>query len=75
VSGGWDSYIKFYMVQNGNLNQIGESYVGKPVHFMSGCFPLLVTAHSEKQCHIWNLEKIQNNEYNPYTVFESPLKY
>ena len=48
VSGGWDCAVKFFIVQNGQLNQVGESYVAKPVHFMSGCFPLLVTAHSEK---------------------------
>jgi hypothetical protein len=43
------------------MNQIGESWVGKPVHYMSGSFPLLVTAHSEKWVHIWNLNQIVNS--------------
>jgi mRNA export factor len=41
---------------------------------MSCTFPLLVTAHSEKFCHIWNLENLNQNNFNPVCVFESPLK-
>ena len=37
---------------------IGEVWVGKPVHMLSGCFPLLVTAHSEKHITWWNLNNI-----------------
>jgi len=67
--------VKFYRIQNGQASQIGESWLGKPIHYMSCSFPLLVTAHSEKYCHVWNLETIAQNNFNPVTVFESPLKY
>jgi mRNA export factor len=49
--------------------------VGKPVHYMSGEFPLLVTAHSEMYVHYWNLNNITNNDFNPLGVMQSPLKY
>jgi mRNA export factor len=42
---------------------------------MACSFPVLVTAHSEKWCHIWNLNNIMLNNFNPLTVVESPLKY
>ena len=42
---------------------------------MSGAYPLLVTGHSEKWIHIWNLEHIFQNKFNPYHVDQSPLKY
>lgn len=48
VSGGWDAKVKFWTWSDPNtLKQIGETYVAKPVHYMSGEYPLLVTAHSE----------------------------
>jgi hypothetical protein len=75
VSAGWDCLVKFFTVMNGSLNQIGESYVGKPVHHMSLSFPLMVTSHSEKFFHVWNLELIRNNQFAPVSVSESPLKY
>jgi len=42
---------------------------------MSCTFPTLVTSHSEKVCHVWNLELIRNQQYNPVNVCESPLKF
>lgn len=42
---------------------------------MSGSFPLLVTSHSEKFIHIWNLENIFNGQWNPVHVIESPLRF
>ena len=74
ASGGFDCVVKFYMVNQGNVQQCGESYVGKPVHYMSAKFPVLVTAHSEKVLHVWNLQNIPN-AYAPACVVESPLKY
>ena len=36
VSGGWDAMVKFWQINSMNgqiqLQQIGEAYVGKPVH-------------------------------------------
>lgn len=55
VSGGWDALVKFYHINNNQAQQVGESWVAKPVHYMACSFPVLVTAHSEKWCHIWNL--------------------
>jgi hypothetical protein len=66
VSGGWDSRVKFWQWGGPTmLNQIGEAYLGKPVHYMSGEFPLLVTAHSELYIHYWNLNNIFKNDFNP----------
>jgi mRNA export factor len=42
---------------------------------MSGQFPLLVTSHSEKHIHVWDLNKINQGVYDPIYVSESPLKY
>ena len=42
---------------------------------MSGAFPLLVTAHSERFIHVWNLNMMGNNQFDPIHVVESPLKY
>ena len=77
VSGGWDSRVKFWTwASPTQLNQIGEAYLGKPVHYMSGEFPLLVTAHSELYVHYWNLANIfTNKDFNPVGVMASPLKY
>ena len=41
---------------------------------MAGSYPLLVTAHSERFVHIWNLNNIHSENYQPMTVRESPLK-
>lgn len=54
---------------------MGEAYVGKPVQFMSGEFPLLVTAHSELYVHYWNLNNLVNNDFNPIGIITSPLKF
>lgn len=78
ISGGWDSRVKFWTWAQGTplkLNQVGEAYLGKPVHYMSGEFPLLVTAHSELYVHYWNLNSIANNDFNPLGIIPSPLKY
>jgi WD40 repeat protein len=46
VSGGWDARVKFWTWTGPmQLQQIGESYVAMPVHYMSYQWPLLVTAH------------------------------
>ena len=42
---------------------------------MSGQFPLLVTSHSDKQIHIWNLQLILQNNFNPVHIVESPLRH
>eukprot|EP00347_Sterkiella_histriomuscorum_P017243 403350135 len=77
VSGGWDSRVKFWEWNQGyqGLNQIGETYVAKPIHYMSGEFPLLVTAHSELFIHYWNLNNITRGDFNPAGLINSPLKY
>ena len=74
VSGGWDGIVKFFKIDRGMTQQIGETNVFKPVHYLSGSYPLLVTAHSEKFINIWNLDQI-NMSFNPVTVRESPLKF
>ena len=75
ISGGWDARVKFWTWANLNqLNQIGESYLGKPIHYMSGEFPLLVTAHSEMFIHYWDLKNIFSGNFNPLGVTTSPLK-
>jgi mRNA export factor len=74
VSGGWDGIVKFFRIDKDMTQQIGETNLFKPIHYMSGSYPLLVTAHSEKFLNIWNLETI-NQTFNPVTVRESPLKY
>ncbi len=53
---------------------MGEAYLGKPVHYMSGEFPLLVTAHSEQIIHYWDLNRIFSQNFNPLDVMISPLK-
>lgn len=53
------------------FQMIGEAYVGSPVHYMSVAFPLMVTAHSERLIHIWNLNLIAQNNFNPIDVVES----
>jgi len=78
ISGGWDARVKFWTWAPGpplKLNQVGEAYLGKPVHYMSGEFPLLVTAHSELYVHYWDLNRITQNDFNPLGVMNSPLKY
>lgn len=67
--------VKFFAINNNIVNQVGESWIGKPIHYMSGAYPLLVTAHSEKWIHIWNLENIFRGNFNPIYVDQSPLKY
>jgi mRNA export factor len=42
---------------------------------MSGAENLLVTAHSEKKIHIWDLNRIMQNSFEPIHVEDSPLKY
>ena len=75
VSGGWDSRVKFWIWANPNqLAQIGESILEKPIHYMSGEYPLLVTAHSEKIIHYWDLNKIFSGNFNYLGVTISPLK-
>ena len=76
VSGGWDSRVKFWTwASPQQLSQIGESYLGKPIHYMSGEFPLLVTAHSEMIIHYWDLRKIFTKLFDPQGVLISPLKF
>ena len=59
VSGGWDSRVKFWQwASPSQLKQIGEAYTAKPVHYLAGNYPLLVTAHSELVLHYWNLDNI-----------------
>jgi hypothetical protein len=46
VSGGWDSFVKFWMIEGPTaMKQVGQAYVAMPVHYMSCQFPTLVTAH------------------------------
>lgn len=75
VSGGWDCVVKFFQVQNNNVQQVGETWVAKPIHYLACNFPLLVTAHSEKWCHVWNLQLCTQGHFAPQAVVESPLKY
>lgn len=42
---------------------------------MSGSFPILVTAHSEKYIHIWNLQLLTQQKFDPITFRQSPLKW
>jgi len=60
--------------ENNQLQQIGEAYVGKPVHQMSGQFQLLVTSHSDRQIHIFDLSKVALQQFNPIAIVESQLK-
>lgn len=32
VSAGWDCMVKFWQIQGTQVQQIGQAYVGKPVH-------------------------------------------
>ena len=75
VSGGWDSRVKFWTWANPNqLSQVGESILEKPIQYMSGEYPLLVTAHSGLKIHYWDLKKIFSGIFNPQGVMTSPLK-
>lgn len=74
VSGGWDGVVKFFKINQGMAQQIGETNLYKPVHYMSGVYPILVTAHSEKFVHIWNLENLQQS-FNPIGIRQSTLAY
>jgi len=75
VSGGWDSRVKFWTWASPNqLTLVGESYLGKPIHYMSGEYPLLVTAHSGLKIHYWDLKKIFSGIFNPLGETTSPLK-
>mgnify|MGYP006105296387 CR=1 FL=1 len=67
--------VKFYKIDPTNVQQVGETYLGKPVHYMSGAENLLVTAHSEKHIHLWNLENIMRGSFDPVHICDSPLKY
>ena len=42
---------------------------------MSGKFPILVTSHSEKFLHIWDLHSVFSGSFNPIHVVQSPLKF
>ena len=42
---------------------------------MTASYPLMVTAHSEKIIHCWNLESVARGQFNPIHVVESPLKF
>lgn len=75
VSGGWDSRVKFWVWAGSSLNLISETYVAKPVHYMSGEYPLLVTAHSELHIHYWNLQKVFDGSFDPQGIMMSPLKH
>lgn len=75
VSGGWDCMVKFWSINGACLQIIGQCWVGKPVHLLSGSYPLLVTAHSERFIHLWNLQNIFQGKFDPVNVLESPLKY
>lgn len=48
MSAGWDAMVKFWLIQGTQLQQIGQAYLGKPVHQMSANYPLMVTSHSDK---------------------------
>jgi mRNA export factor len=75
VSGGWDSRVKFWSWANPNqLSQVGESILEKPIQYMSGEYPLLVTAHSGLKIHYWDLKKIFSGKFDPQGVMTSPLK-
>jgi WD40 repeat protein len=74
ASGGYDGLVKFFKIDRGMTQQIGETNLFKPVHYMSGQYPLLVTAHSEKFINFWNLDLIQQ-QFTPIGVRESPLKF
>ena len=58
ASGGFDGLVKFWQIQGPQLTQIGETWLGKPVQLLSGAFPIMVTSHSEKYVHIWDLQNI-----------------
>jgi hypothetical protein len=36
---------------------------------------MLVTAHSEKWIHIWDLQNIVSGQFDPVMIRESPLNY
>ena len=47
-----------------------------PVHQMSCAYPLMVTSHSDRIIHIWNLDKcFKTNTFDPTEVFGSPLGF
>ena len=41
---------------------------------MSESFPLLVTAHSERWCHVWNLQNIVQGRFDPEIVYQHNLE-
>lgn len=58
------------------LQQIGESYVAMPVHYMSCQWPLLVTAHQDRYIHVWNLQHTtMTGQFDPVDLLESQLKF
>lgn len=46
-----------------------------PVHYMSASYPLLVTAHQDKFIHVWNLDNLRNQNFDPFDIIESPLRF
>ena len=46
-----------------------------PVHYMSCNFPLLVTAHQDRFIHVWNLNTLTQQNFDPVEVIESPLRF
>lgn len=77
ISGGWDAKVKFWQWSNPQqINCYQEIYVASPVHYMSGVYPLLVTAHQSRLLHVWDLSKcVQTNNWQPLDVMDTALKY
>lgn len=73
VSGSYDSRIKFWTFNNGQLQQIGECVLGWPVWYLSVSFPLMVVATAEQLVFIWDLNKVTQNVFEPVNFVKSTV--
>lgn len=76
VTGGWDACVKFWRFNQASLQQVGEAFVGMPVHYMSCVYPLLVTAHQNRYIHVWSLDEcLMSQRFDPKDLIVSQLKF
>lgn len=73
-SGGFDAKVMFWAMNGQQFQKINEVTLVSPVQYMSGSYPLLVTAHSENKCFTFNLQQVANNVVNPQPCDTAQLK-
>jgi mRNA export factor len=51
---------------------VGEANIFRPVHYLSGSYPLLVVAASEQLIFYWNLQNLQQS-FEPLGMTKTPV--